>query len=209
MAWTAPRTWVTAEVVTAAQMNAHIRDNFLETSTATVTTAGDLVYADAANSMGSRLAIGGAGAALVSTGTAPVWRAFTNMTGDASYVGGTTTSFADLDSPLTPGWGGTSVAVTLTTGTQAAVHYGVAYASNATGGSITILNYRVSGATTDAAANDRDQQHESSAANDRGNLGGMRRHGSLTAGSNTFTLQARVSAGTGTISYPWLAVWGL
>jgi hypothetical protein len=30
MAWTAPRTWVTGEVVTAAQMNTHLRDNLLE-----------------------------------------------------------------------------------------------------------------------------------------------------------------------------------
>lgn len=29
MAWTAPRTWVTGEVVTASQMNTHIRDNLL------------------------------------------------------------------------------------------------------------------------------------------------------------------------------------
>jgi hypothetical protein len=28
MAWTTPRTWVTGETVTAAQMNAHVRDNF-------------------------------------------------------------------------------------------------------------------------------------------------------------------------------------
>ena len=28
MAWTAPRTWVTGELVTASIMNAHIRDNF-------------------------------------------------------------------------------------------------------------------------------------------------------------------------------------
>lgn len=27
MAWTTPRTWVTSEVVTAAMMNAHVRDN--------------------------------------------------------------------------------------------------------------------------------------------------------------------------------------
>lgn len=27
MAWTTPRTWVTAEVVTAAQLNTHVRDN--------------------------------------------------------------------------------------------------------------------------------------------------------------------------------------
>jgi len=30
MAWTAPRTWVAGETVTAAQMNTHIRDNLLD-----------------------------------------------------------------------------------------------------------------------------------------------------------------------------------
>ncbi len=73
MAWTAPRTWVTAETVTAALMNAHIRDNFLETSAATVTTTGDLVSADAANSMGTRLAIGSNDEVLVSDGSTPGW----------------------------------------------------------------------------------------------------------------------------------------
>jgi len=29
VAWTAPRTWVVGEVVTAAQMNAHVRDNLV------------------------------------------------------------------------------------------------------------------------------------------------------------------------------------
>mgnify|MGYP001592239233 CR=1 FL=1 len=33
MAWTAPRTWVTSELVTAAIMNTHIRDNLLALST--------------------------------------------------------------------------------------------------------------------------------------------------------------------------------
>lgn len=32
MTWTAPRTWVTSEVVTAAMMNAHVRDNTLALS---------------------------------------------------------------------------------------------------------------------------------------------------------------------------------
>lgn len=32
MAWTAPRTWVTGEVVTASIMNTHVRDNLLSTS---------------------------------------------------------------------------------------------------------------------------------------------------------------------------------
>ena len=30
MAWTAPRTWVTGEIVTAALMNTHLRDNMLD-----------------------------------------------------------------------------------------------------------------------------------------------------------------------------------
>lgn len=29
MAWTSPRTWVTSEIVTAALLNAHVRDNLL------------------------------------------------------------------------------------------------------------------------------------------------------------------------------------
>ena len=74
MAWTTPRTFVSLETVTAAIFNTHLRDNLLETSAATATTAGDLVYADAANSMGSRLGIGAAHGLLVSTGSAPVWR---------------------------------------------------------------------------------------------------------------------------------------
>ena len=57
MAWTAPRTWVTAEIVTAGNMNTHVRDNFLETGPAKVTTAGDIVYAIGANAF-ARLGLG-------------------------------------------------------------------------------------------------------------------------------------------------------
>ena len=32
MAWTAPRTWVVAEIVTASVMNTHVRDNLLALS---------------------------------------------------------------------------------------------------------------------------------------------------------------------------------
>ena len=86
MAWTAPRTWVTGETVTAALMNAHIRDNFLETSAATVTTAGDIAFADAANSMGSRLGISANSFHLTSDATQPVWRVITGLVGDATYT---------------------------------------------------------------------------------------------------------------------------
>lgn len=74
MSWTAPRTWVTAEVVTAAMMNIHVRDNLLETAPAKVTTAGDILYATAANAI-ARLAPGNANQSLVMNtgGTAPQW----------------------------------------------------------------------------------------------------------------------------------------
>lgn len=71
MAWTAPRTWVTGETVTAALMNTHVRDNLLETAAAKVTTAGDIVYGTAANSL-SRLAAG-TSANFLRGGTSPSW----------------------------------------------------------------------------------------------------------------------------------------
>ena len=39
MAWTAPRTWVSGEVVTAALLNTHLRDQFLEIGNAWVSWA--------------------------------------------------------------------------------------------------------------------------------------------------------------------------
>ena len=51
MAWTAPRTWVVGEVLTAALLNTHLRDNMLETAPAKAATAGDVFYADDANSL--------------------------------------------------------------------------------------------------------------------------------------------------------------
>lgn len=72
MAWTAPRTWVTGEVVTAALLNAHLRDNLLETPTAKVTTAGDIVYATGANAM-ARLAAGTTSQFLIGGASAPAW----------------------------------------------------------------------------------------------------------------------------------------
>jgi len=49
MAWSTPRTWTTGEVVTAAIMNAHVKDNFDVTAPAVLTTQGDILYASGAN----------------------------------------------------------------------------------------------------------------------------------------------------------------
>ena len=206
MAWTAPRTWVTAETVTAALMNAEIRDNFLETSAATVTTAGDIAFADAANSMGSRVALGAANTHLVSDGSAPVWRGITSDadegsgTRDAGMLG---TDFVSLDT----GWGFTGeIEVTVTTGTEALVLFKAFTFGVDTAGALIVMSYAVSGATTVAASDTHAMRYESSNANDTAGFGAFDLRAGLTAGSNTFTLEAKANVGIGAIARPEIAV---
>ena len=71
MPWTAPRTYVTAEVVTAAILNTDLRDNMLETAPATVTTEGDLLYATGANALARRPV--GTIAEFLHGGDTPAW----------------------------------------------------------------------------------------------------------------------------------------
>lgn len=55
--WTAPRTWVTGEIVSAANMNTHVRDEFLETAVAKASAAGQVPYATAANALAMLTAV--------------------------------------------------------------------------------------------------------------------------------------------------------
>ena len=94
--WTAPRTWTTSELVTAAIMNVHVRDNLLATLAAIVTTAGDIGFATAANTL-SRLAIGTARQQLNTNAgaTAPEWvaslQSLFTAEGDIVYASGANT----------------------------------------------------------------------------------------------------------------------
>lgn len=106
MAWTAPRTWVAAETLTAALLNTHVRDNLLEAAPAKVTTKGDLTVATAANSI-SRLAVGTNGAVLVSDSAATpgVRWSSTGKTASGAIavnvdISGTLTAAANNDSLL-------------------------------------------------------------------------------------------------------------
>lgn len=54
MAWTAPMTAVAGAVFTAAQFNANVRDNFLQTAPALATAAGQLFVSTAANAIAAR-----------------------------------------------------------------------------------------------------------------------------------------------------------
>mgnify|MGYP001609395771 FL=1 len=57
-------TWVVGEILTAALLNTHLRDNLLETGVAKVTTKGDSAWATAATAM-ARVAAGGDGEVLI------------------------------------------------------------------------------------------------------------------------------------------------
>lgn len=68
--WTTPRTWTTGELVTASIGNTHWRDNFNETAPAKVTTANDMLYATAANTL-ARLAATASAVLVTSAGSVP------------------------------------------------------------------------------------------------------------------------------------------
>ena len=196
MVWSTPKTYTAGAVLTAAELNQYQRDNFNETSAATVTTAGDLVFADAANSMGARLGIdpfGGNGGFLVTTGSVPVWREVIHTPGSFSATSSSNT-YITLDN-----WtGGSAVQVSVLTGTDALV-FMTARCSNDTAGESVFLTFEVSGATTVASADSRAGRYESSNADDVANPAVMEGV-TLNAGGNLFKASARVSAGTGTIA---------
>ena len=119
------------------------------------------------------------------------------------------TVFTDLNAA---GWGsGTNVTVTLTTGTSALVFFGARRVSVDAAGATLEMSYRVSGATTIAAANNFGTVDESGAASDFNSVGRAHFVTGLTGGSNTFTVQALISSGsdTGVIARPYIAVMAL
>lgn len=164
---------------TAAQFNTHVRDNLLETAPAKATTAGRIFVATGANSIAER-AITQATVATAET------------TASTSYVALTT-----------PG-----PAVTVVTGTKALVIIS-GRLSNGTAGAAASMGYAVSGASTIAADDTKSKTVQSATASnlDRGSWVGLEE--GLTAGSNTFTAQYRVTSGTGTFGDRRIIVVGL
>ena len=160
IAWTTPRTWVTGELVTAAQMNTDVRDNI--------------------NFLAS-------------------WESAIQVQ-DAN--GFTNTSYADLDALTTVPFS-SPVIVTVTTGTVALVIVSAGVIRNLTAPQICHLGFRVSGATTTAASDNYSAGSDGSVTDRTKTLVVPV---TLTAGVNTFELQARVSANTGRIINPALTV---
>lgn len=113
----------------------------------------------------------------------------------------TNTTVADLDA-LTGTPLGSAVAVTVTTGTEAMVTV-TGQLANSVGGAFTILEYRISGATT--LAGDADRGAVTTSTTTATHSTTIHQTG-LTAGSNTFELEARVTSGTGSLERARLTV---
>ena len=176
MAWTAPATFSDGSVLTAAQLNTNLRDNLNETATAKFTSGGQYFVATAANAGAARIATNG----FYATGSG------TDSTNSTSFTG------------LTGG-----AAATVTTGTSALVFIWCRMFSNTAGGR-SVMGFSVSGATTIASTDLRAVAATSNAANEEYWVGGAFMlnsvTASLTAGSNTFTNEMRVTTGTSTFA---------
>lgn len=166
MAWTAPMTFVANSVLTAAQLNTHLRDNLNETAPALATEAGGYFVSTGANSIAER-----------------VGKRETISNEETT----SSTSYTDLDTH--------GPEVTVTTAALALVIWGAEIRND--GGGTTRVTVDVSGASTVAGHDIRALTNMSGAEN-RMEASHAVFYDGLTPGENTFTMQYRVSSGTGT-----------
>ena len=150
MAYTAYRTWTTGEIVTAALMNEQVRDNGLLTAPAIMTTAGDIMYASAANTPARLAKSTSSTRVLTNTGTSnvPAWAQVTLTSGVSGVLpvanGGTNaSSLADKSVLITQDSSTDTVAaVTMTTSGQLLIggSSGPAVATLTAGTNMTVTN---------------------------------------------------------------------
>ncbi len=163
MAWTAPMTAVAGNVFTAAQFNANVRDNLLETAAAKATVAGRYMATAGVNSLVERVP---------TTAEIATSEVFSSST------------FGDL---ATPG-----PTVTVTTGANAMVWWGCSMSNNQTA-NFSIMGVAVSGATTIAANDTDSFNFRQATALAGQTCQGMygKMYTALTPGVNTFTCKYR------------------
>ncbi len=170
MAWSTPLTAVSNTALTAAQWNASVRDNLLMTAPALATTAGSIFAATGTNAIAQRIPSAVATAGSEST---------TSTTYTATLSGGAGTAGPSL---------------TVTTGPKALISFHCRQSASVAGQNVW-TSVGISGASSIAASDSWAISYDQA---------GQLYHGltymepNLTAGSNTFTLNYRVSGGTGT-----------
>ena len=180
MAWTTPRTWVPNETLTAAMLNTHLRDNFLELDVAKVTGSGQYCVSTGANAVTARS------------------YAFDRINTLQTLVspGG----YSDLAT--------VGPSVTVTTGGRALIFYACQMDHSAADGD-TKASYAVSGASTFSASDTWCLRRDGMPATNSIRVMGIDMRVDLTSGSNTFTMRYHGSAGTLTYSNRTIAVFPL
>lgn len=176
MAWTTPLTAVSNAALTAAQWNASVRDNLLETAVAKASTTSSYFVGAGPNSVVERAIAEGRIDTAESTSA---------------------TSSSDLATV------GPAVA-SVTTGTRALVVVSGSLQNN-TVNAATLMGYEVSGASTIPMAAVWSIRFTSSTANASATCS-IVTSPNLTPGSNTFTAKYFVGSGTGTYSLRRLTV---
>lgn len=175
MAWTAPLTWTSNTILSAALLNTHLRDNLNTLEPALATVVGSFFATSAANAIQQKT---------------PDWDYIATSETTASAV------FANLAT--------VGPAVTVATSTHCLVFHR-ARMQHSVVNSALIASYAVSGATTRAATDNIALLADGLRAANFVQLSGINLFTDLTAGSNTFTMQYRTSAATATFSKRFIA----
>lgn len=179
MAWTVPLTWVGGQVLTAALLNTHLRDNMLETDAAKSLNQGSYCVSSGANALAERIP----SVDRIDTSETTASLAYTNL----ATVGPT---------------------VTVTTGDRAWVMCSARMGNTALSGH-SYMGPACTGATTIGAQNNKAcNMGGVTAANDLA-VGEVNIWTGLTPGVNTFTAKYVVTTGTGNFSNRVLIVFPL
>ena len=173
MAWSVPLTAVSNATLTAAQWNASVRDNLLTTAPALASSAGSIFAVTGTNAIAQRIPS-------------------TN-----NVNGGETTTSTTYTSTLSGGGGTAGPAVTVTTGPKALIAFHCRQSTSVSGVNVW-TSVGITGASSIAASDNWAVSIDTL---------GQTFHGLtymepvLTAGSNTFTMNYRISsAGTATFA---------
>ena len=164
-------------------------------ATSPLTTKGDLYTFSTSD---TRLGVGANGTTLVADSAEATGLKWATPSGSAPASAQTSVATYESTSSVTYTGFTTATAATLTTGTKALVFIGCEQMNNNGSEEATYLSFAVSGATTSAATDLRGMTLFTSSSN-RPKIGGSRAFlmTGLTAGSNTFTMQIKVSASSG------------
>lgn len=179
MAWTVPMTFTASTVLTAAQLNTHLRDNLLETTTAKASTSSQIFVAEG------------------------MFRIAARTPSVSSVTTSETTTSSEWTDLTTAG-----PAVTLTTGKRAIVFMSCRTNNTSTAGGNNI-SYELSGETEREPLYSTSLRFDGITASNDMSYATLDYITTLNPGENTFTMKYRRGSGTATFQQRQLAVWPL